>query len=110
MKTPFHASVAVAFCACIAGCAGPGASRFTAIPAAAIREAVTVGKSTKADVIAAFGKTTTVTFDSGFEVWVYQYKGDTPGKNEFVLLFDPSGVVAKTRLRPAPLPGEAKKT
>ena len=34
----------------------------------------------------------------------------TPGNAEFVILFAPSGVVAKTRIRPAPAPVEAKGT
>ena len=132
MKSRFHAGVVFAFCACVAGCAVLGTSpgtTATATPASIIsadnaRDAITIGKSTKADVIAALGKTTVISFDSGFEVWVYQIKGDTPtkiswweradsgkrspGKTEFVVLFAPSGVVAKTRIRPAPAPGEAK--
>jgi hypothetical protein len=130
VKTLFHASVAYAFCACAAGCAGTGASSVSTISAINTRDAVTIGKSTKADVIAVLGKTTVVSFDSGFEVWVYQFKGDTPamagllerfrptaserngmpGKNEFVVLFAPSGIVAKTRIRPAPTPGESNRT
>jgi hypothetical protein len=67
-------------------------------------------------------------------VWVYQIKGDsvtgetavkaswweriahagsekgTLGKTEFVVLFAPSGVVTKTRIRPAPPPRETKRT
>ncbi len=101
MKAPLHAGLAFAFCACAAGCAAPGAS-FTTIPADSTRDVVGIGRSTKADVVAALGKTTVVRFDSGFEVWVYQYKGGTPGVNEFVVLFAPSGIVAKTRIRPAP--------
>jgi len=97
--------MAYAFCACVAGCAAPG----TSSPAATIsvqdaRDAAAVGKSTKAGVLAALGKATVISFDSGFEVWAYQYKSEAPGKNEFVILFAPSGVVAKTRVRPAPPP------
>ena len=134
MKKLFRASVVCAFCACVTGCAVTGTSSVTtatATPATAIstdnaRNAVTIGKSTKADVIAALGKTTVVSFDSGFEVWVYHIMGDTPvkvswwertdatkkarGKTEFVVLFAPSGTVTKTRIRPAPPPGEAKGT
>lgn len=135
MKTPFHAGVVVAFCACVAGCAVPGTSPVTTarapaktISAHSARDAVTIGKSTKADVIATLGNTTVISFDSGFEVWVYEIKGDTPaeagwwerighadsekglpGKTEFVVLFAPSGVVTKTRIRPAPPPSEAKR-
>ena len=140
MKSRFHARVVFALCACIAGCAAPAASPVTTGDAAAntlsarnARDAITIGKSTRAEVIAAFGKTTVVSFDSGFEVWVYQIiggrvtgktaakpswvermlhagseKGIARGNPELVVLFAPSGVVAKTRIRPAPAPADAK--
>lgn len=142
MKTLFHAGIVYAFCACVTGCAVLGTSpgtTATATPATTIsahnaKDAITIGKSTKADVIAALGKTTVISFDSGFEVWVYQIKGDsvtgetaakaswwerighagsdkgTPGKTEFVVLFAPSGVVTKTRIRPPPPPSGATGT
>ena len=105
MTPPRASAVALlALCVCVAGCAAPGGqpSRTPAagVPAEA-RSALTVGKSTKGDVLAALGKTVTVPFDSGYEVWVYHLK---PGTAEFVLLFDPAGVLARTRVRTAPLP------
>jgi hypothetical protein len=128
MNSRLHAAVAYALCACVAGCAAPRASPVATIPAHNARDAIIVGTSTKADVIAAFGKTEVISFDSGFEVWVYPYEGDAPakpkpvertepaasgsgsrGKSEFVILFAPSGVVTKTRVRPAPTPGAAKR-
>ena len=110
------ASVMAALCACVVGCAGSGASTLTTIPAHIAEAAIVTGKSTKADVLAAFGKTALISFDSGFEVWVYQVTGDMParavwgkpGKTEFVVLFAPSGVVTKIRIRPAPAHTEAK--
>jgi hypothetical protein len=134
MKTRFHAGVAFAFCASVTGCAVPGTSSVTTTTAMAntisahnAKDAITIGKSTKADVIAALGKTTVISFDSGFEVWLYQVAGDTPvkprwwelfghagsekrtlGKAEFVVLFAPSGVVTKTRIRPASPANEAE--
>ena len=110
-----RASIAVALCACVAGCAAPG-SPLTAVSDHDARDHITIGKSTKSDVIAALGKTAVVSFDSGFEVWVYQVMGDTPanlgwrkpGISEFVILFAPSGVVTKTRTRPPPPPSAAK--
>ena len=107
MRRLFRASVAYAFIACVSGCAAPGAS-FTTVSAPNARDAITVGKSTKADVIAALGKTTVISFDSGYEVWVYQLTGGATAidRTEFVILFAPSGVVAKTRIRPPPLPRE----
>lgn len=64
--------------------------------------AITIGTSTKADVTAALGTATIVKFDSGYEVWVYRGtdgKATTTGA-EFVILFAPSGIVKKTRIRP----------
>ncbi len=109
-------SVVYALCAFLTGCAAPGASLLTTVPADSARDAITIGKSTKADVLAALGKTAGIRFDSGFEVWVYQVTGDAPlssvwgrpGKTEFVVLFSPSGIVAKTRARPPPPAREAK--
>ena len=96
MKTLRRAVIAVASCICIAGCVAAGVP-YTAIPEGKSRESIAVGRSTKADVLAAFGKTTAVKFESGYEVWVYQTPGAMPGHGEFVVLFAPSGVVARTR-------------
>jgi hypothetical protein len=59
---------------------------------------------TKADVAAAFGEAKVVRFDTGYEVWSYQSEGNEAPlrKSEFVVLFSPAGVVAKTRLRGGP--------
>ena len=123
--------VALSIAVCIAGCVTPGASTVPSavvtpvhrklISADRIENAIAIGKSTRADVIAALGETLVISFDSGFEVWVYQLESDTPGKaargqdiartrstrsgatGEYVILFAPSGLVAKTRIRPAPL-------
>ena len=118
MKSPFRIGVALAVIACMGGCAAPGPStvpsavvtpmRSKVIPADRVQGAAVIGKSTKADVVAALGETLAISFDSGFEVWVYRLgkdktRRDTTG--EFVILFAPSGLVAKTRIRPAPQPG-----
>jgi hypothetical protein len=73
--------------------------------AAGADDAALIG-STKADVAAAFGEARVVRFESGFEVWAYQSDRPQPplGRSEFVVLFSPSAVVSKTRLRPAPPP------
>ena len=135
MKNPVAAGMLYALCACVAGCAAPGATSVATTGSAAERagvsardatHAIAVGRSTKADVIGVLGKTQVIVFDSGFEVWVYQYKDDAAastgpaqrvaragarnepqGKAEFVVLFAPSGVVAKTRIRPAPPPRDS---
>jgi hypothetical protein len=124
--------VTLAFAVCIAACVTQSSTVRTAvvtpvgtklIPADRAKDAVAIGKSTKADVIASLGETLVISFDTGFEVWVYRLAKDTPAKAaltqritrsgsekegtttaEFVILFAPSGLVAKTRIRPAPQP------
>ena len=121
-------SFAMMLTAAIAGCATPPASNPSAVvtsrgakllPADKVKDAIAVGRSTKADVLAALGKTLAIRFDSGYEVWLYQLAEDprlstAPGQRaarsdkspadasaELVILFEPSGVVAKTRVRRA---------
>ena len=95
----------------LAGCATldagsePTQTKATVVPARAPEARIRPGESTKADVQAALGKTTAITFDSGYEIWVYHVKDEARRDSrpaEFVVLFAPSGVVAKTRTRPAP--------
>jgi hypothetical protein len=70
--------------------------------------AVAVGTSTRNEVFAALGSATAISFDNGYSEWVYRFSDDTPArgappaKTEFVVLFAPSGIVTKTRLRVPP--------
>jgi hypothetical protein len=99
--------IGVAFaCAVVAGCATQPSTtpsavvtspRAKVIAAQRLKDAVAIGKSTRADVIASLGETLVISFDTGYEVWVYRLAEDRRG--EFVVLFAPSGVVAKTRMR-----------
>lgn len=102
-----------AICALAAGCAGiggpalapdaPGVMRAGGIPAPAAQALIAIGKSTKADVMAALGQAIVIPFDSGFEVWVYRWPGaqrTNRAATELVILFEPSGVVKKTSVRP----------
>lgn len=99
--------------ACVAGCALPAGSLVIEKPessqlaggrtAQAAQAALTVGRSTKAQVAALLGAATVVRFDSGYEVWVYRapaMAGARREPDEFVVLFSPAGVVRKTRVRP----------
>ena len=105
-------SIVCACCLWLAACAGPGlfsagteAPPFSnpALSMQSAYDSITVGKSSKADVMAALGLATVINFDSRYEVWVYRAKSREPAetKAEFVILFSPDGVVKKTRLRPA---------
>lgn len=102
-----------ACCALVAGCAytggmglrddAPGVIRAGGISAPAAQASIAIGKSTKADVMAALGQAVVIPFDSGFEVWVYRWPGaqrTSRAATELVILFEPSGVVKKTRVRP----------
>ena len=68
---------------------------------------VAIGSS-RSDVAAANGTATVIRFDSGYEEWIYRYTDAPPArdmpprKRELVVLFAPSGVVTKTRLRISP--------
>jgi len=131
MTRLFRIVVAHVVAVCIAGCVSQASTVPTAVvtpqrakvmPADRVKDAVAIGKSTKADVIASLGETLVISFDTGYEVWVYRLANDTSAKAaptpriastgsekawpltaaEFVILFAPSGLVAKTRIRPAP--------
>ena len=111
-----HAGLLVAclaISALAAGCAqterqafvegGPGVLQPQVIAPPAAQSSIVIGKSTKADVQAALGEATKVPFDSGFEVWVYRWPGAQKthrAATELIILFEPTGVVKKTRMRP----------
>ena len=64
-------------------------------------DSITIGKTSKADLLAALGAATVINFDSGFEVWVYRAKSREPAetKAELEILFSRIGIVEKARLR-----------
>ena len=77
---------------------GPG----EILSAQAAQDVLSIGGSTKADVRAALGQAVVVDFSSGYEVWVYRERPkeeSTVSKTELVLLFSPSGILSKTRVR-----------
>ena len=101
--------LALAACLWLSACgslnAGGNAPPFRD-PAMSLQNAydtIVVGKTTQAEVMAALGPATEIQFDSGYAVWVYRAGVSEPDADhaEFVVLFAPSGVVKKTRLRPA---------
>jgi len=84
--------------ALVAGCATqPAAPPGTQVDAARLAQAVVAGRSTRAELLAAFGPTRSIRFDSGYEAWVYQSPAGGGAFTEFVVLIDPQGVVSKTR-------------
>ena len=85
--------------AVLAGCATGQATPGTQVAAERLSASIVPGRTTKAELLAGFGKTKSVVFDSGFEAWLYQSPAGGGRFTEFVVLIDPSGVVAKTRQR-----------
>lgn len=84
----------------LAGCATGAAPPGTQVAAERLQQAVIPGTTTKAQLLAAFGPTKKLVFDSGFEVWVYQSPAGGGRFAEFVVLVNPAGTVTKTRTRP----------
>ena len=97
MKTPVFLLAA----ALLAGCATSAAPPGTQVAAERLAATVVPGRTTKAELLAAFGPTKSVVFDSRFEVWVYQTPAGGGRFAEYVVLIDPQGIVAKTRQRAA---------
>ena len=106
------AFLAVLICLGMAGCAGPSSVSNAQASASAFRDPalsiqsasadIVIGTSTQAEVLAALGPATVVKFDSGYEIWVYRGKSPSTATKpaELVILFAPSGVVKKTRIKP----------
>ena len=109
MTRPVLALTSIATGLLLAGCAGSGAiteSTPGVIRAAGVSPQVasqSVAGKSKNDVATALGQAAAVHFDSGYEVWVYRWPGaDRTSRTatELVVLFDPAGVVKKSRIRP----------
>ncbi|WP_159627582.1 hypothetical protein [Massilia puerhi] len=89
-------------CVCaalLAGCASQPAPPGAIVAAERLSATVVATRTTKAELLAAFGPTKSVRFDSGYEAWVYQMPAGGGRFSEFVVLIDPAGVVSKTRTR-----------
>jgi hypothetical protein len=78
--------------ACATGTPQPG----TVIAADRFTQLVVPGRTTRAELLDAFGPTTSVAFDSGYETWLYVSNGG----EELVVLLDRAGIVRKMRRRP----------
>ena len=85
--------------ALLSGCVTQPAPPGSVVAAERLAATVVAGRTTKAELLAAFGPTQNVRFDSGYEAWVYQSPVGGGQFAEFVVLIDPSGIVSKTRTR-----------
>lgn len=85
----------------VGGCASNPAPPGAQVALERLQQGVVPGTTTKAQLLAAFGPTKSVVFDSGYEAWVYQSPAGGGQFSEFVVLLDPDGVVTKARTRAA---------
>jgi hypothetical protein len=85
----------------LAGCATQAPPPGTVVAADKFSQQVIPGRTTRAELLAAFGPTRSVAFDSGYQAWVYSANAGAGGSEELVLLLDRDGIVRKMRRRPA---------
>jgi hypothetical protein len=113
MKRPGFLTPVLACAWLLAGCATtPAAPPGTVVPNDTIEQAVQPGITTRAMLLARFGATTSIRFDSGYEVWRYLVSAPAAAAGsygEYVIVLDPRGVVARTRSAPAVYQSPAKK-
>ncbi|MBI3756411.1 MAG: outer membrane protein assembly factor BamE [Deltaproteobacteria bacterium] len=102
----------------LSGCATAGNEKMKDQTQSTIQEQITEGKTTKAEVQAALGNATTVSFtDGGNEIWTYKYSRATPQAQNFipvvnlinrsfdvktkelVVMFDKNNIVSKYTMR-----------
>ena len=86
--------------ALMSGCATRAPEPGTSVAEARFDTLVVPGRTTRAELLAAFGPTKTVTFDSGMEAWLYTAPAAAGRSTELVLLLDRGGIVRKLRKRP----------
>jgi hypothetical protein len=86
--------------AALTGCATNAPEPGKVVAQDRFTQLVVPGRTTKAELLAAFGPTQSVTFDSGNEVWLYESAADGGRHTELVLLLDRTGIVRKMRSRP----------
>ena len=86
--------------ALLSGCATQAPQPGTPVAATRFDQLVVPGRTTRADLLAAFGPTKTVVFDSGMETWLYTTPAPGGRGTELVLLVGRDGIVHKMRKRP----------
>lgn len=105
MRRAFRFALPISALGCVlfaAGCASAPAPPGTQVDAQRMATVVP-GQSTRDSVRATLGATKAITFDSGYQTWLYQVVRGAGRHAELVVLFDPAGVVRKMRTR-EPLP------
>jgi hypothetical protein len=84
----------------VLGCATRAPEPGTSVAESRFDQLVVPGRTTRADLLAAFGPTKTIRFDTGMETWLYSAPAAAGRNTELVLLLDRDGIVRKLRKRP----------
>lgn len=84
----------------LSGCATQAPQPGTVVAADRFSQLVVPGRTTRAELLAAFGPTRSVHFDSGYQAWLYSANAGGGRSEELVLLLDRDGIVRKMRRRP----------
>jgi len=92
----------------LAGCATGAPEPGKVVAEDRFSQLVVPGRTTRAELLAAFGPTQTIAFRSGSEAWLYEADAGGGRHTELVLLLDRAGVVQKMRRRP-PYPTDPKR-
>ena len=109
-KAGCRSIAAFVLAAAFAGCAATGNGAVTTLTQQGAARTIVIGKSTKADIEAAFGRANVTPFANGNELWLYQVGyskavdsmpyvnlvvSSADNKRELSILFDKDGVVKK---------------
>jgi hypothetical protein len=91
---------ALIIAALLSACATHAPEPGTSVAETRFDQLVVPGRTTRAELLAAFGPTKTVVFDSGMEAWLYTTPAPGGRNTELVLLLGRDGIVKKMRKRP----------
>ena len=97
-----RASMLVIGAAILAGCATTAAPPPGTMAPEAKVAGIQPGVTSKAELLAQLGPTTSIRFDNGVEVWRYMLPAASAQAplGEYVVVLDARGIVAKTRRSP----------
>ena len=113
MKRTCRCIASLVLAAAFAGCATTGNGAVKTLTRERAAQTIVIGKSTRADVEAAFGTANVTKFANGYELWLYQVGyskavdsmpyvnlvvSSADNKRELSILFDRNGVVKKYQL------------
>ena len=113
MKKILQFALVLIFITVLSACASTGNGAMKTLTQEHAAQTIVIGKSTKAEVNAAYGDAAITHFDSGYELWLYQVGyakvvdslpyvnllvSSADNTRELSILFDKSGIVKRYQL------------